>query len=97
MRFPPVHHVIGTVTVLALILCYLASLVFENVPFSLEDEIDRDELLGVHTGLHNQSIPKIIHQIYFGWDNSTLPERWEAPRQSCIDLHPDYEHKVCRL
>ncbi|KAK5061449.1 hypothetical protein LTR84_007992 [Exophiala bonariae] len=36
-------------------------------------------------------IPKIIHQTY---KNETIPERWKAAQQSCIDLHPDYEYMM---
>lgn len=34
-------------------------------------------------------IPKIIHQTY---KNESIPDRWKAAQQSCIDLHPDYEY-----
>lgn len=37
-------------------------------------------------------IPKIIHQT---WQNESIPEKWQAAQQSCIDLHGDYEYKVC--
>jgi inositol phosphorylceramide mannosyltransferase catalytic subunit len=37
-----------------------------------------------------QRIPKIIHQTYL---NESIPARWQAAQQSCIDLHvPDYEY-----
>lgn len=36
-----------------------------------------------------QKIPKIIHQTYI---NESIPERWQAAQQACIDLHPDYEY-----
>merc|ERR1711964_783071 len=36
-----------------------------------------------------QLIPKIIHQTYI---NESIPERWQAGQQSCIDLHGDYEY-----
>lgn len=38
-----------------------------------------------------QFIPKIIHQT---WQNETIPEKWRAPQQSCLDLHGDYEYMV---
>lgn len=38
-----------------------------------------------------QLIPKIIHQTYI---NSSIPARWKAGQQACIDLHDDYEYKV---
>lgn len=39
-----------------------------------------------------QLIPKIIHQTYV---NDTVPERWREAQKSCVDLHEDYEYKVC--
>lgn len=39
-----------------------------------------------------QLIPKIIHQTYV---NETIPEHWREAQRSCIDLHEDYEYKVC--
>ncbi|KAK4057608.1 hypothetical protein OIO90_001254 [Microbotryomycetes sp. JL221] len=38
-----------------------------------------------------QRIPKIIHQT---WKTDTLPDRWKQVRQTCIDLHPDYEYML---
>lgn len=37
-------------------------------------------------------IPKIIHQTYV---NESVPEHWREAQKSCIDLHGDYEYKVC--
>lgn len=39
-----------------------------------------------------QLIPKIIHQT---WRNESIPEKWQAPQKSCVNLHSDYEYKVC--
>lgn len=36
-------------------------------------------------------IPKIIHQTY---KNTSIPEGWQFARKTCIDLHPDYEHRL---
>lgn len=55
--------------------------------------------------LHNQTtpdprpqvMPKILHQIFHNWKdpgNETLPAHWQEARQTCIDLNPDWEHKV---
>ena len=41
-----------------------------------------------------QLIPKIIHQTYV---NESTPEIWREAQQSCIDLHEDYEYRVCQL
>lgn len=38
-----------------------------------------------------QLIPKIIHQT---WRNESIPEKWQVPQKSCVDLHGDYEYKV---
>lgn len=43
-------------------------------------------------------VPKILHHIFHNWHdpgNDTLPPHWEAARQTCIDLNPDWAHKVC--
>ncbi|KAI8627787.1 nucleotide-diphospho-sugar transferase [Xylariaceae sp. FL1651] len=44
-------------------------------------------------------IPKILHQVYHNWTDPesavlTLPGDWEAARQSCIALNPDWEYKL---
>lgn len=39
----------------------------------------------------NYTVPKIIHQT---WKDDNIPQKWQAARQSCIDLHPDYEYKL---
>lgn len=36
-----------------------------------------------------QLIPKILHQTY---KNASIPERWQGPQQSCIDLHSDWDY-----
>lgn len=36
-------------------------------------------------------IPKIIHQVYA---NSSIPEQWRTPFQSCRDKHPDWQHML---
>ena len=41
-----------------------------------------------------QLIPKIIHQTYV---NESVPEHWREAQKSCLDLHEDYEYKVCTL
>jgi mannosyltransferase OCH1-like enzyme len=41
-----------------------------------------------------QPIPKIIHQIYHDWSGKGLPADWEKLRQTCIDLHPAWQHMV---
>lgn len=39
-----------------------------------------------------QLIPKIIHQTYV---NDSVPEHWREAQKSCVDLHEDYEYRVC--
>ena len=36
-------------------------------------------------------VPKVMHQT---WKTRDIPTKWAAARQSCIDLHPDWEHKL---
>lgn len=58
------------------------------------DAIQRSDLPSPNSSLietRPQLIPKIIHQTY---KNDSIPEMWKNARQSCIDLHPDYEHMV---
>lgn len=58
------------------------------------DAISRAEIPVPNSGLMDtrpQLIPKIIHQTYI---NDSIPARWVEPRQSCLDLHEDYEYKV---
>lgn len=37
------------------------------------------------------AVPKLMHQT---WQTKQVPEKWAAARQSCIDLHPDFEHRL---
>lgn len=42
-------------------------------------------------------VPKIIHQIFHNWKepgNETLPADWALQRQSCLDLHKDWDIKA---
>jgi mannosyltransferase OCH1-like enzyme len=45
-----------------------------------------------------QLIPKIIHQVFHDWrhQNWSLPSDWDDLRQTCINLHEDWEYVVCR-
>jgi mannosyltransferase OCH1-like enzyme len=70
----------------------LISLLFED---GSADAISRAEIPAPGSDLienRPQLIPKIIHQTYI---NDTIPAKWAPGQQSCIDLHPDYEYKVC--
>ena len=57
------------------------------------DAISRAELPGPNSNAEHQEplIPKIIHQTY---KNDSIPQHWQQARQSCLDLHEDYEYKV---
>ncbi|RYP50517.1 hypothetical protein DL768_003970 [Monosporascus sp. mg162] len=42
-------------------------------------------------------VPKIIHQIFHNWKDpydNTLPAHWQAARDTCIKLNPDWEIKL---
>ncbi|KAK6434422.1 hypothetical protein LTR95_009399 [Oleoguttula sp. CCFEE 5521] len=42
-------------------------------------------------------IPRITHQIFHSWTHpaeTSLPLDWAATRQTCLDLNPDWEHKL---
>jgi hypothetical protein len=70
----------------------LISLLFED---GAADAIHRAEIPAPGSDLignRTQLIPKIIHQTYI---NNSIPVQWKAGQQSCIDLHEDYEYKVC--
>lgn len=45
-------------------------------------------------------IPPIIHQIFHNFHDpldTTIPDDWEAQRQSCIKYNPDFEYRVRTL
>jgi len=47
-----------------------------------------------------QVIPLIIHQIFHNFHDAldtTIPDDWEAQRQSCIKFNPDFEYRVRTL
>ena len=59
------------------------------------DAITRGEIPSPGSPLNDdrpQLIPRILHQTYI---NETIPEKWKEPVQQCLDLHGDYEYKVC--
>jgi len=67
----------------------LISLLFQS---GAADAIHRAEIPAPGSDMienRTQLIPKIIHQTYI---NESIPERWQAGQQSCIDLHGDYEY-----
>lgn len=69
----------------------LITLLFEDCS---GDAIHAIDIPAPNSALINQRpqlIPKIIHQT---WRDDSIPEKWQAPQQSCVDLHGDYEYKV---
>ncbi|KAK0118446.1 hypothetical protein ONS95_012731 [Cadophora gregata] len=67
----------------------LISLLFQT---GAADAIHRAEIPAPGSDMienRTQLIPKIIHQTYI---NESIPQRWKAGQQSCIDLHEDYEY-----
>ena len=70
----------------------LIALLFED---GAADVIHRAEIPPPGSDLtenRTQLIPKIIHQTYI---NASIPSQWKSSQQSCLDLHEDYEYKVC--
>jgi mannosyltransferase OCH1-like enzyme len=99
MRYHPLVHVTGIV----LIVLYFLSL-FQNVFRLLLEDISpyafsQAELATVddshvrENGTREQ-IPRILHQVYLGFDGPEMPASWKTAQQSCIDLHPDFEYIV---
>lgn len=97
MRYHPLIHVTG----IALFVLYFLSLFRHVFKLLLEDILpyafSAEELAATDgDGMANNSepIPRIIHQVYLGFDNRVMPTSWKKAQQSCIDLHPDYEYMV---
>ncbi|KAI1334677.1 nucleotide-diphospho-sugar transferase [Xylariaceae sp. FL0016] len=70
-------------------------------------KISQQEILDAYTARETLAgtsatpiIPKILHQVYHDWSDpdgdgtTAMPEDWEAARQSCIALNPDWEYKL---
>lgn len=52
-----------------------------SLPYGTDpSELPQDETRPV------EKIPRIIHQT---WKTNTLPERWSAVRDKCLEMHPD--------
>ena len=70
----------------------LISLLFEDCK---ADAIDPSEIPALNSTVNDTRpsyIPRIIHQT---WQNESIPFKWQHAQKSCIDLHQDYEYKVC--
>ena len=92
-------HLIGVIVFVTYFL-YLLSTVVRTILLDIEPyALSKEELAVTDFHPHDDGatiIPKIIHQVYLGFDNKVMPPEWEEARQSCIDLHPKYEYKVQR-
>jgi mannosyltransferase OCH1-like enzyme len=97
MRYHPLIHVTGIV----LFVLYFLSLFRHVFKLLLEDispyafSLEELAAIGTHPKENETKlIPKIIHQVYLGFDNHEMPLSWKKAQQTCIDLNPDYEHIV---
>ncbi|RVX69428.1 hypothetical protein B0A52_06491 [Exophiala mesophila] len=94
MRRSLLIFLLVAILLLTFILNSLSTLLSLLIEDASADAIHRSELPAPNSTLIDTRpllIPKIIHQTY---KNETIPERWRAAQQSCIDLHPDYEYKM---
>jgi hypothetical protein len=91
MRLHLLYHFVGVACFVLYVLFRLSSvlktLIEDTTPYALS----RDEL---SSSGGTQLTPKILHQVYLGWDHKPMPEHWREPQRSCIDLHTDWEYKV---
>ena len=96
MRLHAWHHVSG-ITLLVLYVLFRLRMVLSTVLEPWSPHVLSREALAEGSPRHEnrtEYIPRIIHQVYLGWDNREMPEEWEEMRQSCIEMHPDYEYMV---
>lgn len=97
MRYHPLIHVTGialfVLYVLALFRHVLKLLTTNISPYAFSQEelavIDQQPKENA-----TEFIPRIIHQVYLGFDGHEMPESWKHAQQSCMDINPDYEHVV---
>ena len=97
MRYHALYHITG-ITIFVLYFLFLLSNILKTVFEDTTQYALRREELSVSDERRKDNgtslIPKIIHQVYLGFDGSEMPAEWVKSRQSCIDLHPDYRHMV---
>jgi inositol phosphorylceramide mannosyltransferase catalytic subunit len=90
MRFHALYHVLGIACLVIYVLYRLSSvlktLLEDTTPYVLSKDA-----LSTSNGSH--LIPKILHQVYLGWDNKPMPEHWKEPQKSCIDFHLGWDYK----
>jgi len=97
MRYHPLIHVTG----IALFVLYFLSLFRYVLRLLMEDvsqyAFSQQELAAIEPHPKEngtEQIPRIIHQVYLGFDNRVMPTSWKKAQQTCIDLHPDYEYML---
>ncbi|KAG9811972.1 putative MIPC synthase subunit, partial [Aureobasidium melanogenum] len=94
MRRPVLLFLILNLAIVAFLIHSVWTLLSLLVVDGSEDAISRAELPAPGSDLIDgrpQIIPKIIHQTYI---NESIPEVWQEPQKSCIELHKDWEYKL---
>ena len=97
MQYHALVHLTGIVLFIVYCLFCLSGVLRTAVKDILPYAFAKEELVELDPKLKMDAsvvIPKIIHQVYLGWDNEVIPVQWQEAQQSCIDLHPDYEYMV---
>jgi len=61
--------------------------------------VNQEEVLRAYSLGHTSSpvVPRITHQIFHNWTHpgeETLPEDWNATRQTCLDTNPEWVHHL---
>ncbi|KAK4982361.1 CSG1/SUR1-like protein [Elasticomyces elasticus] len=87
MRRGVLIFLIINITIIAFLVHSVWTLLSLLVVDGSADAISRAELPAPGSNLIDgrpQLIPKIIHQTYI---NTSIPERWQGPQKTCIDLH----------
>ncbi|KAI4791661.1 putative MIPC synthase subunit [Aureobasidium sp. EXF-8845] len=94
MRRPVLLFLILNLAIVGFLIHSVWTLLTLLVVDGSEDAISRAELPAPGSDLidgRTQLIPKIIHQTYI---NESIPEVWQEPQKSCIELHKDWEYKL---
>lgn len=71
---------------------------FEHAGVALTQQEVADAHSAVEPDTRQAVVPRIIHQTFHNWtdpDDESLPSDWDETRQTCIDLNPDWEYRVC--
>jgi mannosyltransferase OCH1-like enzyme len=94
MRTRPLYSPVAIACIFFFLVYHLSSIARLFVVPQQQDMILPFELASKVADSTTHPIPKIIHQVFLGFDNSTMPQHWQVASQKCIDLHPDYEYVV---